>query len=99
MLHKLRVKSLGVPYAEVYLDDKKVKCHGLDVHMEAGQLPETTLELASDPDMEYESLITLDFTPKTYKTAVHVLKIGLAKKQLEAFLGINSLIAEMEKGK
>lgn len=91
LLHKVKVESLGVPYARVFLDDKKVRASKLDVHMEVGSAPETVMTFLSDPELDYETFLTVDFTPKTVKGAVDVLKAALIKKDFTAFMGMSDL--------
>ena len=98
MLHKVKIESFNNgANAHVYVDDTKVKASAVDVHMEVSCVPQTDITICSEPELEIDSLVTFDFTPKTYKMAVEVLKAGLKKNELVAFLGVNSLIAQIEK--
>ena len=100
MLHKVKIESFNSgANAHVYVDDKNIKASAVDVHMEVSCMPQTDISIVSEPELEIDSLVTYDFTPKTYKMAMEVLKAGLKKNDLVAFLSVNSLIAEIEKGK
>ena len=95
-MHKVKVESIGFPYATVYLDGQKIRARKLDVHMEVNCAPETDIEFACDPELDYETLVTVDFTPCTIKSAVNVLKAALKKNDFIAFMGMNDLLAVME---
>lgn len=98
MLHKVKVESFNNgANAHVYVDDKNIKASAVDVHMEVSCVPQTDITICSEPDLEIDSLVTFDFTPKTYKMAMEVLKAGLKKNDLVAYLSVNSLVAEIEK--
>ena len=100
MLHKVKIESFNNgANAHVYVDEKPLKASAVDVHMEVRCMPQTDITVCSEPELEIDSLVTFDFTPKTYKMAMEVLKAGLKKNDLVAFLSVNSLIAEIEKGK
>ena len=90
-LHKIKIESLGAPYARVTVDGQNMKCSAVDVHMSVGNMPETILNLNSDPELDIESLVTVDFTPKTVKSAVDVLKAALLKNDFIAFMGMSDL--------
>lgn len=91
-MHKVKVESLGVPYAKVTVDGTPIKATKLDVHMEVDCVPETEITLRCEPDLEFESLITYDFTPRTIKSAVDVLKAALKKNDFVAFMGVSDLM-------
>ena len=91
LLHKLKVESLGVPYAKVYLDGKPIKARGVDVHLETGCMPDTLINFSCDPELDVDTLITVDFSPKTVKSAVDVLKAALKKNDFVAFMGMSDL--------
>ena len=90
-LHKVKVESLGVPYAKVSLDGNPIKAARLDVHMEVGSVPETEISFWSDPELDLETLVTVDLTPKTVKSAVDVLKAALMRNDFVAFMGMSDL--------
>ena len=89
--HKVKIESKDIETAQVYVDGMKVRCSKVDVHMETGCAHETEIRLIGEPDMEYESLVTFDFDPKTMRKAVDVLKIGLEKNDFIARLGLDML--------
>lgn len=98
LLHKVKIASFNNgANAHVYVDDKNIKASAVDVHMEVSCVPQTDITIYSEPDLEIDSLVTFDFTPKTYKMAMEVLKAGLKKNDLVAYLSVNSLVAEIEK--
>lgn len=90
-MHQIKVENLGGGPVKVYLDANKVRATKMDVHFEAGCMPETEISLFCEPEMEYESLVTLDFSPKTVKCAVDVLKAALIKNDFVAFMGMSDL--------
>ena len=98
-MHKVRINTFNQgANARVYVDDKEM--HGItavETHLESGCIPQTDITMRSEPDLEIEGLVTFDFTPKTYKMAMEVLKAGLKKNDFTAFLSVNSLISEIEK--
>ena len=96
-MHKLKIESLGVPYARVLVDGKPIKATKVDVHMATDCAPETEITLLCEPDMEYESLVSFDFSPRTVKGAVDVLKAALKKNDFVAFMGMNDLMKIMNK--
>ena len=96
-MHKVKVESLGVPYAKVTVDGMPIKATKLDVHMEVDCVPETEITLRCEPDLEFESLVTYDFTPKTVKAAVDVLKVALKKNDFVAFMGVSDLMEMIQK--
>lgn len=96
-MHKVKVESLGVPYAKVTVDGTPIKATKLDVHMEVDCVPETEITLRCEPDLEFESLITYDFTPRTIKSAVDVLKAALKKNDFVAFMGVSDLMKMIQK--
>ncbi len=95
MMHKVKIESLGVPYAKVLLDGKPIHCTKVDVHMEAECVPQTDISFFSDPELDYETLVTVDFSPKTVSSAVNVLKAALKKNDFIAFIGMNDLMEIM----
>ncbi len=96
-MHIVKVESLGVPYAKVTVDGTPIKATKLDVHMEVDSVPETEITLRCEPDLEFESLITYDFTPRTIKSAVDVLKAALKKNDFVAFMGVSDLMKMIQK--
>lgn len=95
-MHKVKVESAGFPYSKVYLDGQQIRARKLDVHMEVDCMPETDIAFKCDPDLDYETLVTVDFTPHTINSAVNVLKAALKKNDFIAFMGMNDLLAVME---
>ena len=90
-LHMVNVESLGAPYAKVSLDGKPIKATRIDVHMEVGSVPETEIGFLSDPELDLETLVTVDLNPKTVKSAVDILKAALMKNDFVAFMGMSDL--------
>jgi hypothetical protein len=98
LLHKVKIESFNNgANAHVYVDDKNIKASAVDVHMEVSCVPQTDITIYSEPDLEIDSLVTSDFIPNTYKMAMEVLKAGLKKNDLVAYLSVNSLVAQIEK--
>lgn len=95
-MHKVKVESAGFPYSRVYLDGQQIRARKLDVHIEVDCMPETDIAFKCDPDLDYETLVTVDFTPHTINSAVNVLKAALKKNDFIAFMGMNDLLAVME---
>ena len=99
-MHKVKIETFNSgANAHVYVDGTEI--HGvsaLDAHLEAGCIPQTDIKMNSEPNLEIDSLVTFEFTPKTYKMAMEVLKAGLKRNDFTAYLSVNSLIAEIEKG-
>ena len=90
-MHKVKIESMGVPYAKITLDGKPVRAQSIDVHLETGCVPVTDISFISDPELEIETLVTVDFTPKTVESAVKVLKAALKKNDFVAFMGLDEL--------
>jgi len=91
MTHKVKIESLDCGHATVFVDDKRIKASKIDVHMEVGCAHETEIKLIGEPDMEYDSLVTFNFSPQTVRKAVDVLKIALEKHDFIAELGLAQL--------
>lgn len=91
MIHKLKIEPLDIGHAKVYVDGNPISCSKVDVHMEVGCMHTTDITMCGEPELEYDSLVTYEFTPKTVECAVKVLKAALQKKDIVAFLGMNEL--------
>ena len=93
LFHRVKITQSQESFSntEVYIDDLPVKASMVDVHMEYGCIHQTDIKLNCEPDLEYTSLVTFDFSPKTIKTAVDVLKIALKRNDFIAYLGLDSL--------
>lgn len=91
MIHKIKIEPIDDGHAKVYIDGNPVSCTKVDVHMEVGCMHQTDIRMNGEPDLEYDSLVTYDFTPKTVECAVKVLKAALLKNDIVAFLGMNEL--------
>lgn len=96
-IHKVKIEGTSEQSATVYIDDQRLSVKGIDVHMEAGCLHQTQISLVGEPDMEYESLVTFDFDPKTVRKAVDVLKIALERNDFIASMGLD-LLNKVKKG-
>lgn len=96
-IHKVKIEGTSEQSARVYIDDQHILAKGIDVHMEAGCLHQTQISLVGEPDMEYESLVTFDFDPKTIRKAVDVLKIALERNDFIASMGLD-LLNKVKKG-
>lgn len=89
--HQVKIEPMDDGNAVVYVDDLNVNASKVDVHMEQGMIAQTDIRLIGEPDMEYESLVTFDFDPKTVRKAVDVLKIAIERKDFIACLGLETL--------
>lgn len=90
-IHKVKIEPLDADHAKVYIDGMGVRANKIDVHMEVGYMHQTEIRLLGEPDLEYDSLVTFDFEPKTVKRAVDVLKIALKRNDFIARLGLEEL--------
>ena len=90
-MHQVKVEPMDEGHAKVFIDGMKVYASKVDVHMEVGCIHQTDIRLSGEPEMEYESLVTFDFDPKTVRKAVDVLKIALERNDFIARLGLESL--------
>ena len=96
-MHKIRVESFDPGHSRICVDDKPIQATKIDVHMEVDCVSEADITLRGEPEMEVEGLVTYNFTPKTVKCAVEVLKAALIKDDFVAFMGMNDLMKVMEK--
>ena len=90
-IHKVRIEPIDEGHAKVFIDDTHVWASKVDVHMEVGCIHQTDIRLSGEPEMEYESLVTFDFDPKTVRKAVDVLKIALERNDFIARMGLDQL--------
>jgi len=90
-LHRLKIEPLDIGHARVSIDDTAIRATKVDVHMEVGSAHSAEISLIGEPEMEIDSLITFDFSPKTVKKAVDVLKIALKRNDFIALLGLKEL--------
>lgn len=90
-LHRLKIEPLDIGHAKVSIDDTVIRATKVDVHMEVGSAHSAEISLIGEPEMEIDSLITFDFSPKTVKKAVDVLKIALKRNDFIALLGLKEL--------
>lgn len=90
-MHKVKIEGFDADRARVLIDGKPVRCRKVDVHMEVGYAHTADIELFGEPEMEFDGLVTYDFTVKTVESAVNVMKAALQKNDLIAFLGMNEL--------
>lgn len=91
MVHRLKIEPLDIGHAKVSIDDTVIRATKVDVHMEVGSAHSAEISLIGEPEMEIDSLITFDFSPKTVKKAVDVLKIALKRNDFIALLGLKEL--------
>lgn len=96
-IHKVKVEGTSEETAAVFIDEMRVRASKVDVHMEVGCMHQTDIRLCGEPEMEYESLVTFDFDPKTVRKAVDVLKIALERNDFIARMGLDQLNKVMEK--
>lgn len=96
-MHKLKIEPMDEAHAKVFIDGMKVSASKVDVHLEVGCTHQTDISLVGEPDMEYESLVTFDFDPKTVRKAVDVLKIALERNDFIARMGLDQLNGVIEK--
>lgn len=90
-IHKIKIEPMDAGHAKIYIDGKPILATKIDVHMESNCLHQTDIRLFGEPEMEYESLVTFDFDPKTVKKAVDILKIALKRNDFIARLGLKEL--------
>lgn len=96
-IHKLKIEPLDIGHAKVSVDDTVIRASKVDVHMEVGSAHQAEITLLGEPEMEFDSLITFDFSPKTVKKAVDVLKAALERNDFIARLGLEELNAIKDK--
>lgn len=89
--HRLKIEPMDIGHARVSIDDTVVRASKVDVHMEVGSKHQAKITLVGEPEIEIDSLITFDFSPKTVKRAVDVLKVALKRKDVIARLGLEEL--------
>lgn len=90
-IHRLKIEPMDIGHARVSIDDTVVRASKVDVHMEVGSMHQAEITLLGQPEMEIDSLITFDFSPKTVKRAVDVLKIALRRNDFIARVGLEEL--------
>lgn len=90
-VHRLKIEPMDIGHARVSIDDTVVRASKVDVHMEVGSMHQAEITLLGEPEMDIDSLITFDFSPKTVKRAVDVLKIALKRNDFIARLGLEEL--------
>lgn len=90
-IHRLKIEPLDIGHAKVSVDDTVIRARKVDVHMEVGSAHTAEISLIGEPEMDFDSLITFDFSPKTVKKAVDVLKIALRRNDFIAQLGLEEL--------
>ena len=96
-VHRVKIEPIDEGHARVFIDEMNVKASRVDVHMEVGCVNQTDVRLTCEPEMEYESLVTFDFDPKTVRRAVDVLKIALERNDFIASMGMDTLNRVMKK--
>lgn len=96
-IHKVKIEPIDEGHARVFIDGMNVLASKVDVHMEVGCIHQTDIRLSGEPEMEYESLVTFDFDPKTVRKAVDVLKIALERNDFIARMGLDQLNKVIEK--
>ena len=96
-IHRLKIEPLDIGHAKVSVDDTVIRARKVDVHMEVGSAHQAEITLLGEPEMEFDSLITFDFSPKTVKKAVDVLKAALERNDFIARLGLEELNAIKDK--
>lgn len=94
MGHKLRVKPIGEKSHEVYLDEKKISVKKLGLSMEPMRT-DIDLEINGEPELEVLGDVTIDFSPRTVKSAVMVIKNALKKNDFVAYMGMDELMRLM----
>lgn len=90
-IHNVKIEPIDEGHAKVYVDGMHVYASKVDVHMEVGCMHQTDIRLTGEPDLEYDSLVTFDFDPKTVRKAVDVLKVALERNDFIAKLGLDQL--------
>ena len=97
MTHKVKVEPLGEGAYRVFIDGQKIRAKSIDLHMSAETIPEIDVGIVGEPELEVEGLVQFDYTPKTIKHAVNLLKAALEKNDLAAYLGVDSLNRMVDK--
>lgn len=95
--HKVVIRPIRDGAYYVLVDDKHMLARSVDVHIDRESLPQIDIELVGEPEMEVDGLIQFDYTPKTVKNAVNLLKAALNKNDLTAYLGVDSLNREIDR--
>lgn len=93
LFHKVKIEPIdgSLDRVSVCVDDLPIRCSKVDIHMEVGAIHQTDIRLLGEPELEYTSLVTFDFDPRTVRRAVDVLKIALERNDFIAELGMNDL--------
>lgn len=58
-MHKFKVKPISENAYEVYVDDKKVRCHSLSLDMSTECVPLVRMDVICQPEIEIEGLLEL----------------------------------------
>lgn len=95
--HRVVIRPISEGQYYVQVDDKIMMARSVDVHIDRESVPEIDIELVGEPDLEVDGLVQFDFTPKTVKNAVNLLKAALEKNDLIAYLGVDSLNREIDR--
>ena len=80
-IHRLKIEPLDIGHAKVSVDDTVIRARKVDVHMEVGSAHTAEISLIGEPEMDFDSLITFDFSPKTVKKAVDIMVSRLLHQQ------------------
>ena len=98
--HKITIKPFGDGAYTVDVDEKRLRARSVNVHMDRESIPEVDIGLIGEPDMELEGMVQFDYTPKTIVHAADVIRAGLKKNDITAFLAmstLNKVVEELEK--
>lgn len=89
--HKVLIRPMDEGWYYIQVDDKMMMARSVDIHMDRESIPEVDLELIGEPDLEVEGLVEFDYTPKTIVHAANLIKAGLMKNNITAYLAMNTL--------
>ena len=97
--HKVVIRPLGEGQYYVQVDEKTMMARSVDVHIDRESVPEIDLELIGEPELDIDGLVQFNYTPKTIVHAANLIKAGLLKNDITAFLAMNTLNKAVEEAK
>lgn len=98
-MHKVVIRPMKEGRYYIQVDDKMMMARSVDVHMDRESIPEIDLELIGEPDIEMEGMVQFSYTPKTITEATNLIKAGLLRNDITAFLAMNTLNKVIEDAK
>ena len=94
--HKITIRPIGEGQYYVQVDDKEMLSRSINLHMDRDSVPEVDIELIGEPNVDVEGLVQFDYTPKTIVHAADVIRAGLKRNDITAFLAMNTLNKVLE---